>query len=300
MGGAHLGMKNKAGHLVLAGHSDRVEFRNMKIADYSVSPATHVSQQDNVPPSGFKTLFNGEDLQGWKGLAHKNANSRRELKGDAATQAQMNADKVMREHWSVVEGILTYDGKGQSLCTGKDYGDFEMYIDWKIPAGADSGIYLRGTPQIQIWDPWDLRMKPKKDGSVDGPGDLTTEQWVAAYKNGRNLGSGGLWNNRRWRNSPTVLADKKPGEWNRFLIRMVGDNVTIWFKRQENCRSRCVRKLLGQERRCSAAASRPDRVAASWQCTLLQKSLSPRIALLATAVVKRESQRYPETLAAEA
>ena len=228
-GGTHPGMKNKSGHLVLAGHSDRVEFRKMRIADYTVPSAMHASTHDNVPPQGFKTLFNGKTLEGWKGLAHKNAISRRELQGDAATEAQIKADEVMREHWSVVKGVLTYDGKGQSLCTDKDYGDFEMYVDWKIPPGADSGIYLRGTPQIQIWDPWDLRMKPKKDGSVDGPGDLTTQEWVAAYKNGRNLGSGGLWNNKRWRNSPTVLADKKPGEWNRFLIRMVGDNVTIWL-----------------------------------------------------------------------
>lgn len=224
-GGPHPGMKNKTGHLVLAGHSDRVEFRNMKIADYSVAPAMHVSSEQNVPPEGFEALFNGKDLQGWKGLAHKNANSRRELRGDAATDAQDKADDVMREHWSVVKGILTYDGKGQSLCTDQDYGDFEMYVDWKIPPGADSGIYLRGTPQIQIWDPWDLRMPPAQDGE----NDLTPEQWVAAYKNGRNLGSGGLWNNKRWRNSPTVLADKKPGEWNQFLIRMVGDKVTIWL-----------------------------------------------------------------------
>jgi hypothetical protein len=128
----------------------------------------------------------------------------------------------MRGHWSVVEGVLTDDGKGQSLCTAKDYGDFEMYIDWKIPPGADSGIYLRGTPQIQIWDPWDPRTK---DDSLPG----TSEDWVAAYRNGRNLGSGGLWNNRRESNRPLALADKKPGEWNTFLIRMVGDKVSIWL-----------------------------------------------------------------------
>jgi len=228
-GGEHPGMKNKTGHLVLAGHNDRVEFRNMMIADYSDAPASHESSHDNVPPRGFEALFNGQNLKGWKGLAHKNAISRRQLEGEAAREAQRQADQVMQEHWSVMDGVLTYDGKGQSLCTAKDYGDFEMYIDWKIPPGADSGIYLRGTPQIQIWDPWDLRMKPKADGTVDGPGDLTSEQWVAAYRNGRNLGSGGLWNNKRWRNSPTVLADKKPGQWNRFFIRMVGDKVTIWL-----------------------------------------------------------------------
>ncbi len=129
----------------------------------------------------------------------------------------------MSEHWSVVDGVLTYDGKGQSLCTSKDYGDFEFYVDWKIPPGADSGIYLRGTPQVQIWDPWDPRVKAGEDPPS------TAEEWVNAYKNGRNLGSGGLWNNKRWRNSPTVLADKKPGQWNTFLIRMVGDKVTIWL-----------------------------------------------------------------------
>ena len=222
-GGKHTGLSNKAGHIMLAGHSDRVEFRNLKIADYSVAPTKPKSKADNNPPAGFTSLFNGDSLEGWKGLAHKNANERRKLKGEALKKAQSEADSVMREHWSVAEGILTYDGKGQSLCTAKDYGDFEFYCDWKIPPGADSGIYLRGTPQVQIWDPWDTRTKPGQDPPAD------SDDWVASYKNGRNLGSGGLWNNKRWRNSPTLLADKKPGQWNTFLIRMVGDKVTIWL-----------------------------------------------------------------------
>ncbi len=222
-GGEHPGMKNRKGHLMLAGHNDRVEFRNLRIADYSPSPTTPVSSADNTPPKGFVSLFNGKDLVGWKGLAHRNANDRRALNGDARETAQDTADKVMQEHWSVVDGILTYDGSGQSLCTAKDYGDFEFYVDWKIPPGADSGIYLRGTPQIQIWDPWDPRVKKGNDPPSDAQG------WVAAYKNGRNLGSGGLWNNKRWRNAPTTLADHPPGEWNTFLIRMVGDKVTIWL-----------------------------------------------------------------------
>ena len=220
-GGAHQGMKNKNGHIMLAGHNDRVEFRNLRIADYSPSPTRPKTSKDNTPPDGFVALFNGADLEGWKGLAHKNAVQRRALSGDALAQAQAKADDVMNQHWSVVDGILTYDGKGQSLCTSKNYGDFEFYCDWKIPPGADSGIYLRGTPQVQIWDPWDPRAK---NGPVDTP-----EQWVASYKNGRNLGSGGLWNNKRWRNAPTSLADKKPGQWNTFLIRMVGEKVTIWL-----------------------------------------------------------------------
>jgi hypothetical protein len=222
-GGAHPGMKNRKGHLMLAGHSDRVEFRNLQIADYSPSPSSPPATTDNTPPKGFAAIFNGQDLTGWKGLAHRNATERRALRGDALREAQENADQVMSEHWRVVDGVLTYDGKGQSLCTKNDYGDFEFYVDWKIPPGADSGIYLRGTPQVQIWDPWDPRVKAGEDPPS------TSEEWVNAYKNGRNLGSGGLWNNKRWRNSPTVLADKKPGQWNTFLIRMVGDKVTIWL-----------------------------------------------------------------------
>ena len=219
----HPGMKNSKGHLMLAGHNDRVEFRNLKIADYSPSPTKPKTSADNTPPAGFKSLLNGEDLSGWKGLAHRNANERRALEGEALQEAQTVADANMREHWKVVEGILTYDGEGQSLCTAEDFGDFEFYIDWKIPPGADSGIYLRGTPQVQIWDPWDPRVKEGQDPPA------TPEEWVTQFRNGRNLGSGGLWNNKRWRNAPTTLADKKPGEWNTFLIRMVGDKVTIWL-----------------------------------------------------------------------
>lgn len=221
-GNPHAGSQRKEGHIVLAGHNDRVEFRNLKLADYS-RPPTSAKTDVNVPPEGFETLFNGQDLSGWKGLAHRNANDRRALKGDALKEAQAKADQVMAEHWSVQDGILTYDGTGQSLCTAKDFGDFDLYVDWKIPPGADSGIYLRGTPQIQIWDPWDPRVKQGQDPPA------AAEQWVAAYRNGRNLGSGGLWNNKRWRNSPTQLADNKPGEWNTFLIRMVGEKVSIWL-----------------------------------------------------------------------
>lgn len=218
----HPGMRRKSGHIVFAGHSDHIEFKDISVAEFAPSAPEPEKGKDNTPPNNFSALFNGKDLKGWKGLADKDANKRRALKGQELKTAQAEADKVMKEHWSVAEGILTYDGTGQSLATAKDYGDFEMYIDWKIPPGADSGIYLRGTPQIQIWDPWDPRTKDKELPK-------TSEEWVAAYKNGRNLGSGGLWNNRRTSNRPLVLADKTPGEWNTFLIRMVGDKVSIWL-----------------------------------------------------------------------
>ncbi|MEX2580750.1 MAG: DUF1080 domain-containing protein [Verrucomicrobiales bacterium] len=218
----HPGLKRRSGHIVFAGHNDEIEFRNIDIADFAPSSAEAPKTEDNTPPPHFTALFNGKNLDGWKGLADKDANKRRALEGEDLKKAQAEADETMKEHWSVADGVLTYDGEGQSLATDKDYGDFEMYVDWKIPPGADSGIYLRGTPQIQIWDPWDPRTKDKELPE-------TPEEWVEAYKNGRNLGSGGLWNNRRTSNRPLVLADKPPGEWNTFLVRMVGDKVSIWL-----------------------------------------------------------------------
>ena len=124
----------------------------------------------NTPPPGFTALFNGKDLSGWKD----------DGKG----------------HWTVTkEGVLHYDGKGDSLRSAKDYGDFEMYVDWKIGPKGDSGIYLRGKPQVQIWDD--------------------------------PIGSGGLYNNKKGPSKPLVVADKPVGEWNTFHITMKGDKVTV-------------------------------------------------------------------------
>ena len=156
----------------------------------------------NRPPKGFVALFNGRDLAGWKGLAG-NPKSRREMSREELAKAQAEADEDMLAHWKVVDGALCFDGKGHSLCTVKDYGDFEMLVDWKIEKGGDSGIYLRGTPQVQIWD---------------------TNRNV-----GTGVGSGGLYNNKKGPSKPLKLADKPVGQWNTFRIIMTGDRVTVYL-----------------------------------------------------------------------
>ena len=103
---------------------------------------------------GFTAIFNGKDLTGWKGLAGKGGSpeNRAKMTAEELAKDQAAADKLMKAHWSVQDGVLVFDGKGKSLCTAKDYRDFEMYVDWKIKEKGDSGIYLRGSPQVQIWD----------------------------------------------------------------------------------------------------------------------------------------------------
>ena len=153
---------------------------------------------DNTPPEGFVALFNGRDLEGWKGLMRgplDNPARRAQATPEQLAEAQKEADENMRAHWRVEDGALVFDGKGRSLVTAKDYGDFELYVDWKILPGGDSGIYLRGTPQVQIWD--------------------------------RPEGSGGLYNNQKNPSKPTKKADRAVGEWNTFHIKMVGDRVSV-------------------------------------------------------------------------
>ena len=154
--------------------------------------------KDNTPPEGFTALFNGKDLTGWQGLVELPKRDKDPEKYAAQVKA---ANEKYLPHWTVKDGVINYDGKGQSLQTVKDYGDVELWVDWKIGPKGDSGIYLRGNPQVQIWDP---------------------AKWPE--------GSGGLYNNRPPHPSkPLKCADKPIGEWNHFRIIMKGDRVTVWL-----------------------------------------------------------------------
>ena len=162
--------------------------------------------KDNVPPKGFIALFNGKDLDGWQGLVA--LNERKKMSPDQYKEAVEKANDKVLPHWKIVDGALAYDGKGNSLQTAKDYADFELLIDWKIAPDGDSGIYLRGQPQVQIWDSDTLADNLKAD---------------------RGLGSGGLWNNPKKSRGqyPLINADRPVGEWNTFRIFMRGSDVTI-------------------------------------------------------------------------
>ena len=111
---------------------------------------------DNVAPEGFTQLFNGKDLTNWKGQMlppFDKPHKRVGLSEDELAQKQKAADAKMKQHWSVTkDGLLHFDGKGKSLATFKKYKNFEFHVSWKINAHGDSGVYLRGLPQVQIWD----------------------------------------------------------------------------------------------------------------------------------------------------
>ena len=122
-------------------------------------------------PAGFTALVNGHDLSGWQ---------------DAVAAA---------EHWKVVNGELINDGQGTDLVTAKAYRNFELRLEWKIPLKGDSGVYLPGGQQVQIW--------------------------------AKDSGSGGFVFNHKYTVSPAVVADKPLGEWNTYQIRLVDSKVTV-------------------------------------------------------------------------
>ena len=152
---------------------------------------------------GFENLFNGTDLTGWKGLVG-NPIARSKMSVQQLQDAQAKADASIKSDWVVKDGLLVFTGHGDNLCTQKQYGDFELFVDWKITEKGDAGIYLRGTPQVQIWD--------------------TSRREVGAQ-----VGSGGLYNNQKNERNPKVVADNKIGSWNTFHIIMRGAAVTVYL-----------------------------------------------------------------------
>lgn len=150
---------------------------------------------------GFVSIFNGKDLTGWQGLV-ENPIKRSKMSPNTLAAKQKVADAAAQKSWYAKDGDLIFSGKGNNLATVKQYGDFEMYVDWKIEKDGDAGIYLRGTPQVQIWD-------------------------TSRVDVGAQVGSGGLYNNQKNPSKPTQLADNAIGDWNTFHITMVGDRVSV-------------------------------------------------------------------------
>ncbi len=170
-----------------------------------VLPAPAAPQE---PPPGFQPLFDGSSLSGWRGRPHLDPAAEAAMSAAERAEAQADWDADRDAHWRVEDGEIVNDGQGVFLTTAADYGDFELLLEYRTVAGADSGIYLKANPQVQIWD--------------------TTEAG-GKWEIGADRGSGGLWNNQRFERHPLVHADRPFGEWNTVRILMVGARVSVWL-----------------------------------------------------------------------
>ncbi len=164
----------------------------------------------NQPPQGFTALFDGKSLNGWWGASTEDPAKYLALPPEGLAKKKEASLPDIQKHWRIENGELVNDGVGLYATTDKFYGDFELLVDYRTVAKADSGIYLRGCPQVQIWD-------YTKEGGKWGLG--------------ADKGSGGLWNNSKGSpgKDPLVLADKPFGEWNHVRVVMVGERVTVFL-----------------------------------------------------------------------
>jgi hypothetical protein len=117
-------------------------------------------------------LFNGKDLSGWHPSRAKN-------------------------QWVAINGVLTSPQSGANIITDEKFEDFKLHIEFRYPAGSNSGVYLRGRYEVQIEDNYGKEPSSIYLGGVYG--FLTPNEMVA----------------------------KVPGEWQSFDITLVGRLVTI-------------------------------------------------------------------------
>ncbi len=135
------------------------------------------------PPEGFRALFNSTDLTGWHGRPHFDPRDLAKMPDDVREKKIAEWTEDAKKHWTVENGELVNDGYGTYLTTNDDFTDYELLIEYRTVPKADSGIYLKANPQVQIWD-------------------IGNEE---QFKNGCQKGSGGLWNN-----SPELQAKIPP------------------------------------------------------------------------------------------
>lgn len=205
----------RKGYICLEAEGAECHFRNLRIQELPSSNPTE-SQTAMLDPD-YVSLYSGLDLRGWR------------------------QDQGHAGHWTAKDFILAYDGKSEakdkSLWTEKDYGDFMMVVDWRlpnkpapkarpvilpngddavnpdgtkkvlmIPYAGDSGILIRGSEKAQI------NITCNTVGSGELYGYRTDKKMPASVRSGA---------------IPRLKADKAPGQWNRFVITLKGDRLTV-------------------------------------------------------------------------
>ncbi len=149
---------------------------------FGLGVAVAVAEDKFEPGEGWIPLFNGKDLTGWK-------------------------TRGPNTSWEVQDGVLAnlrekngVKRRGVDIYTEKKFLDFKLHIEFKVPKGGNSGVYLRGRKEVQVHDSYGVA-KP-------GSGHCGGIYSVAA---------------------PLVNACKPAGEWNTFDITCVGNKITVYL-----------------------------------------------------------------------
>jgi hypothetical protein len=147
-----------------------------------------LSQAESVQPNGFVPLFNGKDLDGWAFFDNKN---------------EIN--------WVVEEGLLVCTGKGGGwLGTTRDYADFELSLEYRLPEAGNSGVYLRAPTSGHI----------SREGMEI---QLLDDEHPKYARLNWYQYTGSLYHVL----APGQRAGKPAGQWNAMTIRLVGRELSV-------------------------------------------------------------------------
>ncbi|MCH2597012.1 MAG: DUF1080 domain-containing protein, partial [Pirellulales bacterium] len=110
------------------------------------------AESDGTVPSGFESLFDGKDFSGGHGMGHFDPRTLAEMRDQQRNQKRKADLENLKQHWTIEDGEIVNDGHGVYLTSDREFGDMELLIEYKTTPKADSGIYLRATPQVQCWE----------------------------------------------------------------------------------------------------------------------------------------------------
>jgi hypothetical protein len=146
---------------------------------------------DKDTPEGFEPLCNGKDLKGWKAYGGK------------------------MESWGVKKGMLFTTGKGGGwLLTDKEYGDFEMRLQYRWEKdGGNSGVALRAPLTAEV---------SSRGMEIQLIDDANYEK-VHKYKLKPRQHTGSIYGVV----GPSRLPGKGPGEWNTMRIVAKGRKILV-------------------------------------------------------------------------
>jgi hypothetical protein len=190
------------------------------IADDSISHG--VMTPDRLRAAGYTPLIENDSLANW------------------------NMKPWHQNHWTIKDGLINYDGKGEnksfqrnSLWTKKDFGDFTMYAEWRLPSTPTMKphpiVLYNGDFLMEQDSPQKRVTRPHLDAGDSGlmfrgTSDCQANIWS------QELGSGEVNGYRTNKKMPQTVrracipiknADRPLGEWNNFLVTLQGDRMTV-------------------------------------------------------------------------
>ncbi|WP_199221062.1 3-keto-disaccharide hydrolase [Coraliomargarita sinensis] len=207
-----------SGFIAIQAETHPTEFKSIELMLLDPPATATKTGTNNKAPEGYTSLFDGETLEGWK--VHPKSVG----------------------HWKVLDGVIDYDalseapGNERHLWTEKSFGDFELHVDWRIkelnglypvPIILSDGTYKKDEDGKVITMP-----TPNADSGVLIRGEMKSQCNIWNWP----VGSGEVYGYRMDKSMPAEVraavtpsrkADNPIGEWNKYIITMKGDRLTV-------------------------------------------------------------------------